>query len=162
MNRAQHRRELEPNYLAKDTIRFNDPDSGQRFDVGPGTWLRKIKKTISGEQVGYEGKVVRVDFHARSVRFDQGLDPNTGENLNDRLEFRTKWEQVVSFEGDKVFYEIIPDPTAAPPAPPETVAEKRARLMAEIAGLDAEPGAEPAQTVDDAARKRGRPRSVVE
>jgi hypothetical protein len=132
-SRIQPRRpEEEPNYLAPNTIRFVDPDTLVVTDIGPGMWIRKVSRTRSGNPVGFEGQVLRVDTASRSVRFHQGNDPHTGEDRNLRLENRTKWEQVVSFEGDKVFYELIDEPKQAPPETPE---QKKARLYAELEAL---------------------------
>lgn len=135
----------EENVLRRNTIRYTDPDSLEVIDVGVGMWL-KARPYTKSVPPGYIGKVLRVDTSANAVRFDQGRDPDTGEDLNEKLEWRIRWERVCSMAQDRVFFDVVPAPEAEAPPPPETTEQKRARLMAELAAMgptEAEPAAEP-------------------
>ena len=86
-----------------EVIRYQDPeeeDPQECIDVGAGTWLRH-RKTREVK------KVLRVDVHAKAVRWDYGSDEE-----NRALEHRTQWARVISFDTGLPFFDVLSEEEA--------------------------------------------------
>lgn len=98
-----------------EVIRYQDPeeeDTSVCIDVGAGSYL-KHRKTREIK------KVLKVDAQAKAVRWDYGSDDE-----NRKVENRTQWARVISFDTGLPFYDVLTEEEATAPPEPKRKAAK--------------------------------------